>query len=72
MAFFVRQNVEAPVSGRPAGATASMAAYEDGYQAGQDDMVRAQDDEAVQVTRPAETGTHGHTEVIPRTGDIYE
>ena len=73
MAFFVRQNVYAPRNsdGLLFG-TRLGEAYENGYQAGQDDMMSTQDDEAVQVTRPAETGTHGHTEVIPRTGDIYE
>lgn len=79
-AYFVRQNVLAPVPGSVSLAISS-AAYDNGYQAGQDDMV-SQDDEALAVTgegpilkshsSATETGAHGHTEVMPRIGDIYE
>lgn len=67
--FFVRQNVEAPVDAyglSTAGVHDRLtAAYDNGYHAGQDDQ-------AVALTRPQETGTHGHTEVIPLSGDINE
>jgi hypothetical protein len=74
-AAFVRGNVLAPVT--PLGDTvqeATAAAYEHGYQAGQDDMVPDPDakPERVRFARPQETGTHGHTEVLPAVGDIYK
>lgn len=80
-AFFVRQNVEAPRD--IDGATRDeqrAAAFQNGYQAGQDDMVH-QDNEALALTGDGsgtrlpdarETGAHGHTEVMPAVGEIYE
>jgi hypothetical protein len=59
--FFVRSQVLVKLDGD--GADRFQAAYTNGYQAGQDDQ-------AVALTRPTETGTHGHTEVIPITGEV--
>lgn len=71
-AAFVRQNVYAPVNVDHLDVLARVeSAYDNGYQAGQDDMIR-QDSEALDVTRPRETGSHGHTEVMPAVGEIYE
>jgi hypothetical protein len=68
-AAFVRQNVYAPLdSGHD---DRMLSAYDNGYQTGQDEMAR-QDSEALDVTRPRETGSHGHTEVMPAVGEIYE
>lgn len=69
-AAFVRSGVEAPVPGGLQ-LRAANAAYENGYQAGQDDMV-TQVDVFPKSTRPEETGTHGHTEVLPAVSGIYE
>jgi uncharacterized transporter YbjL len=71
-AYFVRQNVLAPLDADGFDPAAGRdAAYENGYQAGQDEMTR-QDSEALAVVRPQEGGAHGHTEVMPSVGDIYE
>lgn len=72
-AFFVRQNVVAKYDmDLTSMADQAGAAYQNGYQAGQDDMIH-QDNEALEVTGAArETGAHGHTEVMPRVGEIYE
>lgn len=81
-AYFVRQNVYAPINVDHLDVSARVeSAYENGYQSGQDEMTR-QDKEALAVTgegpilkshsSATETGAHGHTEVLPRVGDIYE
>jgi hypothetical protein len=74
-AYFVRQNVEAP---RDAYGLSTKgvherltSAYDNGYQAGQDEMTR-QDSQALAVVRPQETGSHGHTEVMPSVGRLDE
>lgn len=63
--FFVRQNVYPRLDSNQDDRLA--AAYDNGYHAGQDDH-------AVALTkpRPQETGTHGHTEVLPITGEVAD
>lgn len=72
--FFVRQNVEAP---RDAYGLSTKgvhdrltAAYDNGYQAGQDEAVST-DISYEEPARPRETGAYGHTEVMPSVGQIY-
>jgi hypothetical protein len=74
-AFLVRGQVSAHLDNALDGRLQS--AYDNGYQSGQDFLTshtsaswaqpKAQRDERAQ-----ETGTHGHTEVMPRVGDIYD
>jgi hypothetical protein len=69
-AAFVRQNVLAPVGEDQVDPRA--AAYETGFEHGADSVMQVKDSEALDVTRPRETGSHGHTEVMPAVGEIYE
>lgn len=80
VAFFVRTQVSAKLDS--GGDNRLTAAYQNGYQNGQDDMTYS-DAQALEVTRETagqgrvlpdarETGAHGHTEVIPAVGDVYE
>jgi hypothetical protein len=81
-AYFVRQNVLAPIGEDQVDPRA--AAYESGFEHGADSVMQAKDNEALAVTgdegpvlkshsSATETsGAHGYTEVMPRVGDIYE
>lgn len=72
-AWLVRQNVLAPVTANLATyEEVGEAAYQNGYQAGQDDAIQPGPGDMPNLLRFEETGTHGHTEVLPAVGQLSE